>query len=431
MQFQVQQLINKNTDPVTLQKEKDDLDLFVGVHSDLGDPFNVFFRVDDAISNSDLIYFYAQSIGKKKIVMWGVYDRTTNEFLIDNSCVYHPNSMKIMLDKWKSNAYEFAFSSVKNRIATKFTRMNAFDERIGGSGVKNAESLLARFRVYFVAKLIKDGIISRNSVGLNQADLKTLINVPSEQFEREYDTLIDNIYDSITLPHTGEEKEIYAPFFELIYAEMDTLEDENNLRKVFESTNSADVRNAVMKIRKGTDPYMTKILKYIYVNYFILVFCDFEEYRIAKYIVKASAIGVSNSSNLNRENARETKRKLNAAAKGSFIYEWIVELAKILRVSNVQKFITDYAMILIVLLEEKINLTKTGVIGDRSTNINVVLEQIAEFFTEFISLSRYSKISVINDMKQCPMIEDCEFGDNELCGVYNHGSSMQSKYDLS
>ena len=110
MDFQIQSLIPKQDVSQKLaKKENESLDLFVGIIAPLSSPFNLYFRVDDIIGRGDLsplsinlVYFYGYSLGKDRIIMWGLYDETTNKFLIDNAC------------KWKTQLNE-VLKSLKER----------------------------------------------------------------------------------------------------------------------------------------------------------------------------------------------------------------------------------------------------------------------------------------------------------------------------
>jgi hypothetical protein len=409
MQFQAQTLIKK-PDVTTVQRESDDLDLFVGVKISLNDPYNLFFRTSDISRQAQLIYFYAYSLGKKKIVMWGVYDRPTNEFLVDNSCLYHPNNLKSILDTWKTNAYDFISSSGKDNISSRMTKYGTFKD----SKVKLAQSLYGDFKQYFMAKLARDGFIPVSTS--NSSNAHELLKLDPEEFEITYDELLMKIR-SVTPLKDRDDK--FQPFFELFYNEIDDAAAERLLRYAFDGEDNGSMFNL-----QRNNPYAFNIAKYITVNYFIILFADFDDYRTCKLLV--ALMDTSNPSKVNL-----MKEQLKSNVKGKFIYEWIIELIKVLRLSNGKEFMTKYSQKMVTLLENRINLTTVGVIGARGPPPDLSLSRILEFFTEFLSLSKYSKISTVNDLKTCPLPDECDRNASELCGLYSHGVSMPSKYDLS
>jgi hypothetical protein len=410
MQFQAQTLVKK-PDVATTQRESDDLDLFVGVKTSLNDPYNLFFRTSDISTQAQLIYFYAYSMGKKKIVMWGVYDRSTNEFLVDNSCLYHPNNLKAILDTWNTNAYDFISSSGKDNITSRMIKNNSFHQ----GEVKAAEGLYGDFKRYFMAKLTRDGLVPV-SVSTDSS-YRQLVQVDPEEFESIYDELLIKIR---TVTPVNDRDERFQPFFEFFYSEIDDAATERLLR------NTLDKNSASLVTIQYDNPYAFNIAKYIVVNYFILLFADFDDYRVCKLLV---ALMEPSEGDNKPKTALQTR--LRTSVKGTFIYEWIIELIKVLRLSNGENFMTKYARQMVKLLEDRINLTTVGVIGARGPPLTTSLAAIVEFFEEFLSLSKYSKMSTVNDLKTCPLADECDLNDNQLCGLYNHGVGMPSKYDLS
>ena len=60
MQFQVQERRNET-------EQRDELDLYIGLRTGLDDPFNIFVRVADLEEDRSMIYFYAYSMGKRRL----------------------------------------------------------------------------------------------------------------------------------------------------------------------------------------------------------------------------------------------------------------------------------------------------------------------------------------------------------------------------
>lgn len=354
MQYQVQEVKNA-------QKELDSLDLYVGLHSDLTDPFNVFVKVSDLEENRPLVYFYAYSMGKKKVVIWGVFDRTNNEFLIDDSCQYNADDLKSIIDSWKKNNYDFFFSSVKDRVAPRMKQNSMFKDR------KYDLNLMEKFRQSFMQKLIQSGNYRGKNIVFD---------------EEEYQKLLDKIAQEAVLAIL--DRRDYDKSIRLLVDELDTLEDEN---LVLEALNYKNIKKLNLS---NYPPYIQKIIKFILVNVFILVFLKMEEYRVAKYIDYLSK---------HKESA-----ELRNYVKGKFLYEWIYELAKVFRIENIKLFMKKYAEDILRLTEKEVNLTDVGVIGNRAGKSYKAIEDMALFFEEFISKSEYSKISYTNSLPLCPHV---------------------------
>jgi hypothetical protein len=422
MQFQIQEFVKKEKVPVTEKKKLDELDIYVGVHSPLADPFNIFFRARDLTNKLPQIYFYAYSVGTKKIVMWGIYDASLNEFLVDNACVYHPNNLMTMVEKWKSNAYEFSFSSVRDQIRTRMEKFNAF----GTESLQGYDGLFKNFKSHFMAKLVRDGIISKDSLQANVAStIEELLKLDEDPFEHNYDEILKRIWETSTVHE--RRREDYDPFFEILYSEIDNTADEQILRDVIDKEGiEKGVRKAstIWNLQK-TNPFHYNLAKYIVANYFVLVYSGFEEYRIAKFIVY-----LADSKKSKNPIDPEKAQQIRTMIKGSFLYEWLMEIIKALRIPHGQMFIDKYAALLTPFLEERINLTTVGEIGGFHSK-EPELNRMAEFFTSFIAMSKYSKASTVGDLKQCPLLEQCDLTVDPTCGLYNHGVTTQSQFDLS
>jgi len=107
-----QQLNDKNK----YKKEKEEHEETKHVN-ELESPFNLFLRIPDLIDDEKrYIYFLAYSIGKKRVVLWGVYDKRKKEIIIDNACKYAVKNLMGILRQWKFNEYEYTANAVKNQI---------------------------------------------------------------------------------------------------------------------------------------------------------------------------------------------------------------------------------------------------------------------------------------------------------------------------
>ena len=353
MQFQVQERRDEG-------RQKDELDLYVGLRTGLDDPFNIFVRVADLEENRSLLYFYAYSMGKKKVVVWGVFDRENNEFLVDDACQYNVNDLKTIVDSFKDNKYQFFFSSVRDRIAKRHEQNRLFSDR-------NYDlDLMNKFRTAFLQKLVKNG---------------TLKGDVQEFYENEYQEILSKIArEAINAIIKTRD---YDTFVEFLLKEIDNMEDENLVKEAL------SVKNISYLNLNKYPLHLQNIIKFILVNVFILVFADMEEYRVAKYITSLKK----------KENV-----KLSVYIKGTFLYEWIYELAKTLRLENIKSFMNEYSDALVKLMENKINLTDVGVIGNRNMKSYLGIQEMTRFFEEFIAKSEYTKFSYTKDLPFCPKV---------------------------
>lgn len=379
MQFQVQKLV----DVKKTEQEQDKLDLFVGLKSPLNDPFNVFLRVSDLEHNN--IYFYAYSLGKKKVVLWGIYDRSTNEFLIDQACKYNVNDLKSLLEVWKKQKYSFFFSGVRDRISSRMTQNILYNDR------SDKLKLIRLFKKMYMGELINKGIISGTKENIDPVEYSTVLNRASKAGLKALSSPDFNVKQ-------------YSPSIDLLLNNLDA-EDERI------------IRNAIYnRSFNNLTPYQTNVVNHILIHIFILIFLDIDEYRIVKYI-----------QHLNSNKNKQLKRYL----KGGFMYEWLLELGKMLRVYNLEQFMKDVSEDVLRLIEEKINRSDVGVIGGEAIPINLkeTVDDLSRRFESFIEKSEYSKTTFVNNLKMCPSLESCD-KPKEGCELFYHGE-IESQFDLS
>ena len=79
-----------DVDQQNLRQEK--LDTYLGIARGLSDPFNLFVNITDIEENKNLIYFFSYSMGSKKVVVWGTYDRSIDKIEVEFG--YRFNSWK-------------------------------------------------------------------------------------------------------------------------------------------------------------------------------------------------------------------------------------------------------------------------------------------------------------------------------------------------
>lgn len=373
MQFQVQQMVKKQ---MRTEQEQDNLDLFVGLHSPLTDPFNIFMRVEDIENDETLIYFYGYSIGKKKIVLWGVYNIESNEFLIDDACRYKPNELKNMIDTWKDNQYQFYFSGVKDRISTRMNQELMYDNR------RTQLDLIKRFKKIYTEKLIHDGIIPGNK----------------QLFDK--DEYI-NVMRAVGQSGLKAVKK-YQPTISVILSEIDNPDIKNHIEYALNTKNFSDLT-----------PYEMNVANHILIYLFLMLFFEMDDYRVAKYILYLK------------------DKKIKNYLKSMFMYEWLYDLGKILRVYNTEKFMIKMASDIIRLTEPQINRSDLGVIGGPKIpeTIMPLIQKISKYFEKYITKSKFTKTSFVNNIKLCPTLQSCSVDDKEGCELYIHGKT-QSKHDL-
>jgi hypothetical protein len=400
MQFQVQSTISKDVQKDAqkdaqkeMQKQSDSLDLFVGLKSGLDDPFNVFLRVDDLKNNKDVIYFYAYSLGKKKAIIWGVFDKVNNEFLVDSACKYQPNDLKQILTNWNKNNYSYYFNTVRNRISSRVNQEMIFDDR------EKETTLFGKFQEYFIAHLIKEGLISSNDSIKNTLSKK-------ETFDSEYDNILSSISTEMVKYIKNVNKDEYSDVMNVIYEQINTQGEIDILKSVLKG-NKINVQ----------DPYLKNVMKYLLTNLFILIFADINVYRTAKYIL---FLHEKENNKIKKQNREEIIRELRK----QFFFAWMIELSRILRVYDVPRFMKNYSQSIVNLLENSVN--RSDIRSD-SSNFFHFLSDLSIFFEDFISKSVYSKISYVNQLKDCPNLSICE--NDETCSFSKHGL-IESQYDL-
>lgn len=348
MQYQIQAVVPKGQ-----EVQKDDLDLHVGLIAPLTNPYNLFFKVADIMSNASQIYFYAYSIGKDRIVLWGLYDEDTNEFLVDNACKW-TKQLNEILASLKSRDYDFYASSSKDNISSRISQNIVFDD------LKEVKAEVSTFKRLLLER-------AKGNMANGQ----------------EYDELYLKLAE-------------YAPqILKKKYL--------NDLYEFLTSEFDAQIR----QVKELIDIMIT-----------IHFMGDFEDYRIFKYF---SVLG----------------KKLEQRYKDSFTYKFL--LGSVEAILNLEERDVDQISMAMHVAREMadiysqdINITNVGVIGGKPVRANDArrVEMLAHFFEKFIARSKYTKTYYINDLKECPLPQDCA-SDSEECDLYTHGTTKQSRYDLS
>jgi len=389
MQVQVQTLARK--DELT-QKDVDDLDLFVGLRSPLNSPYNIFLRLKDLENDSDIIYFYAYSMGTQKVILWGIYEKSSDEFLIDNSCQYNPNDLKYILDTWRNNEYNFFFTAMRNRIVNRVTQYTIY-----GDDKNEISKLVNTFKKEYLRKLQEAGSLNRKTLSLGIEGI-------------DYDNILNYVYSAglkVAQKIATNKSDKFTPTLNLLLNEIDTMEDEEAIKNII-----------LTNIWNGTE-FQIHVAKHILVHLFLVSFLTIDDYRVAKYINYI-------------HNRPEDNEKLMRYLKGSFLYEWLLELGNSMRIYNLDRFMKIVSDDILRLTEEDMNMTNVGVIGGPKISgpMGLLMEKLSDIFENFISKSKYSKISYVNKLAPCPSIKFCQ-GHDENCDLYSHGYTTQSIHDIA
>lgn len=432
MQFQIQTLVFRDaaaqTEGMVLtQREADDLDLFVGLNTAITSPYNLFLRVSDVQANSSMIYFYAYSLGREKVMLWGIYDTPNNEFLVDNNCIYDVNDLDNIIKIWQNHAYQFSSSSQKDMMTMNLRQHHIY------SDVKYQRELAKAFRLIFYANLVYDG-------GLNLNQIKFLVQASDPKINKasllqnEVSRLIvidvQGVYEShlSSAVHSGQQ------VLNMIYPHDDDYPAYMNLidtmiKHVYAESDRTAIRSRISRSGLIAMPtrLQIKLSDLIIATVYLMTFSDFEEYKAAKllmYLYDESK----------RFEGPVKKNQIQLYLKGTFLYEWLLHIAGSFKVYDIEEFMFDTASCFVLFTENKIN-NNSGVIGLGAIGLNFSdgladqLERISTFFEQFIAKSIYSKSSYTKEFQPCPMIKTCQ---NDKCDLIFHGvGNRQSRHDLT
>jgi hypothetical protein len=361
------------------------------------------------------MYFYAYSLGRDRIVMWGVFDFDTNEFLIDNACKW-TTQLNVILAGLKANNFEFQSSAVKNNFDPRITRFKFFNNP------KPVDYDIKIFKKFFMVKYaLKYGnpLTHDQKQFLFEQDI-----VESEFLNQDVDHMYDNYYKQL-----------------LVYGNIitDTKNKKTIVLAIIEQQYIFDKIFNIAEKKTKTFSLITLLL---------IVFFDLEDYKIAKYLDF-----LYNKKHNTRPTKEEMEQKLNAKnlIADTFLYEFLFVCSEIINDvhesnSNVKnrnnlqltKTIGQLADIIVKYIEPLINFVSVGVIGGEmpERSLKTQLEAITQFFETFVSKTKYSKSYYINGLKECPLPEQCDLNNPKAkivpeCDVYTHGGSARSKYDLT
>lgn len=365
-------------------EEQDNLDIYVGVTTPISAPFNVFVRQDDLMDDdNNYVYFYAYSIGDRRIVLWGVYNKETNKFTIDEQCRWQDRFLTDALKEWAAHNYTFGYSTTSNKITR---RMNLTGLSLT---MEEAMSEYTSYKHVFLAALVDDNVVQPRD-----------ISEPGfEQFYKNLNPRID-IFDLL-----GLKKESIYDHMRMLYTSSRLSKDDLQLFNIL-----ADY---------GLNREDAFILTYS------CVLGDLYNYRMAKYLMRTFELSDSDS------NKSVLQNYVNGSYFGSFLNGIVLKYG----LSDEDNFYLNFLPTYIQSMETAVNTSAIGVLGDRGHNpaVGRRLKVVSDEFQEYIAKTKYSKLSYYRSLADCPSFSECqtdrEFSSNPrvltdpLCGAYYHSPS--------
>jgi len=103
--------------PLHAKQKEENVEEELNVVYPLVNPYNLFLNLSELL-DPDLnhVYFFAYILGKERVVMWGVYDKETQDFYIEGTCRYRTGQLYAMTKVWKAQGQVYVANAVKNRI---------------------------------------------------------------------------------------------------------------------------------------------------------------------------------------------------------------------------------------------------------------------------------------------------------------------------
>jgi hypothetical protein len=157
LQAQILQLPSNKVQNDNLRQEK--LDTYLGIARGLSDPFNLFVNVTDIQENRNLIYFFSYSMGVKKVVVWGTYDKSKDKIEVESGCRFTSWKYITYINMWKDMNYQIHTVLMKNRIGE---RINKYMGNTGDPLKINNETDLKAWKymlAYFDDNITEDDLI--------------------------------------------------------------------------------------------------------------------------------------------------------------------------------------------------------------------------------------------------------------------------------
>lgn len=124
----------------------------VGLVPRLTSPFNLFLNLKQLIDpDSRFIYFFIYSMGKQKVILWGVYDKQDQSFHIDSACRYMTRQLSPITMQWIKSGYTYIGNSVVNRPLEILSKMV---EGKASLGILNVEGPRMDYQEYIQKKYL-------------------------------------------------------------------------------------------------------------------------------------------------------------------------------------------------------------------------------------------------------------------------------------
>ena len=88
---------------------------YIGIDMPFTSPYHLFVKSTDIDQGRDILKWICYSIGSKKIVLWGTYDKREYSFDLEGGCKYDLIDINKYLKVWKKD-YKFTYQTVYNRV---------------------------------------------------------------------------------------------------------------------------------------------------------------------------------------------------------------------------------------------------------------------------------------------------------------------------
>jgi hypothetical protein len=153
--MQAQVLLN----PTLKIQENNLLNEYVDVIVPLDDPQNLFLNLNNIMDpDSKDVYFFSYSMGKRKVVMWGYYNKNSAAFTAEGTCRYNLAQLNAMIKGWRQNNYRPIGYSVKNKITKRVIKYLGLESDV----IKRDTYLIYKYVLAFYdGKVTKEQLMNR------------------------------------------------------------------------------------------------------------------------------------------------------------------------------------------------------------------------------------------------------------------------------
>jgi len=250
LQAQILQLPSNIIQKDNLRQEK--LDTYLGIAHGLSDPFSLFINITDIQENRNLIYFFSYSMGTKKVVVWGTYNKLNDKIKVESGCRFNSWKYITYINIWKDMNYKLDTTLNKNRLNS---RMNKINKRLGNPvdplKINNETDLKAwKYLIaYFDDNISKDDFLFL----FDRLDVSKL-SYNYENYNMGKSPILD-FYDLFNIDDLIEEEEL-----DII---RDRIEDEirlyeKNKLNIIDNTSSETIKDIVMRITELFIDYISR-----------------------------------------------------------------------------------------------------------------------------------------------------------------------------